>query len=344
MIRFAQTTAEQVWPFLDFTHSLGRHINNLINNMGLPQRLLTDGSIKLSTHLVYEFIAALSHNEQLPMLGWQSGFHQGPIAFGSLSKTALKKPTLGTALNYLVKQVEQGASHANFFFKEENDHVFFCHVGGVPVKSKGYVHVESYVLAVIWSFVQLTQIQLETPVKIRMRSTEELIIPPCFELDRQGSSYSAISIPKALLEKKIYQEAIPTQPPTNRSIENLPKLEACKNRYPSLELMIEILQAYIGDPNGLPSIEHMTRICNCSKRSLQRELANIPITYTGLITDIKCETAKFYLSEGKDIHLVSRILSYKNPTHFSRAFKKNQQISPKEWVNKKTKINTKEYA
>lgn len=114
-------------------------------------------------------------------------------------------------------------------------------------------------------------------------------------------------------------------------------LEVCKARYPGLDSLIDILTPYI--VQQMPTIEQVAFMGSYNTRSLQRELSQHGVTYTRLANQMKAEAAQqLLLKDNTSVADVARLLKYEHSSHFIRAFKKETDITPKQY-----QLNNEEY-
>lgn len=80
------------------------------------------------------------------------------------------------------------------------------------------------------------------------------------------------------------------------------------------------------------NIEVVANSLNIHARTLQRRLAEEGITFKRLLTDIRMKTACSYLACSQvDITLLAARLGYREVSNFSRVFKAELGLSPREW-------------
>jgi len=67
-------------------------------------------------------------------------------------------------------------------------------------------------------------------------------------------------------------------------------------------------------------------------KALQRELKANDLTFKMILAEVRQEIAEYYL-ERSEISLIqlSAMLGYSRPTAFSRAFKNQYKLSPRQW-------------
>lgn len=80
------------------------------------------------------------------------------------------------------------------------------------------------------------------------------------------------------------------------------------------------------------SIEVVANSLNMHPRTLQRRLAEEGAMFKHLLTDIRVKTACSYLACSEvDITLLAARLGYREVGNFSRVFKRELGLSPREW-------------
>jgi AraC-like DNA-binding protein len=82
-------------------------------------------------------------------------------------------------------------------------------------------------------------------------------------------------------------------------------------------------------PTGYPRIEAVALQLGVSTRSLQRRLQKLGITYSEVVKDVRCDKARNLLQTPEmSITRISKSLGYKDPSSFSRAFTRWNQVGP----------------
>lgn len=92
----------------------------------------------------------------------------------------------------------------------------------------------------------------------------------------------------------------------------------------------EFLELNLQNPPSIPELAHLVGMNETYlKIHFKAEFAS---TVYGFVKSRRIERAKQLLKEGKmNISEIAWEVGYKNPTHFSAAFKKDTGISPKEF-------------
>ena len=78
------------------------------------------------------------------------------------------------------------------------------------------------------------------------------------------------------------------------------------------------------------NIEFAARLCNMSKRGLQRKLAAEGTRYSNVRDQVRFDTAKRMLQDrDRNVTDISHLLGYSDPTHFTRAFRRIAGVTPR---------------
>lgn len=142
-----------------------------------------------------------------------------------------------------------------------------------------------------------------------------------------NSEFNGISFDKSLL-----QELLPSHDPelvelNEKAVQNhLFSINDKENTKLVIKAINELL------PIGCPTEEAVAYKLHMSKRTLQRKLSNEENTYSSLLSSVRLNLAKQYLSQSKiSISEITYQLGYASPSAFARAFKKLTNNSPVEY-------------
>ena len=93
-------------------------------------------------------------------------------------------------------------------------------------------------------------------------------------------------------------------------------------------------------PDGAVSLESVSRELNTSNRSLQRQLQDEGTTFNTVLDDVRQHLAIGYLRTGRrSIKEISYLLGYKDPSNFSRAFRRLTGQSPQEFLENERQLD-----
>lgn len=146
-----------------------------------------------------------------------------------------------------------------------------------------------------------------------------------------GQSSSWVSLPAHMLNlRKDYNSgsvlSMPVLPDSQISVET----RNAMRKEDFVATLKSVLKAYLHD--GYPSIELAAHISGRSVRTLQRNLAQLRMTYSKLVEDARFEAAVELLDKtGSKIIDIAYAVGYQDPSHFSRAFRRMAGTSPREY-------------
>ncbi|WP_394175230.1 helix-turn-helix transcriptional regulator [Thalassotalea litorea] len=224
MLKFATTSAEQLWAFTRYMYLSGIDVSHYLHQCELPDSLLYKGNIKISTHLVYQFIDTVARAENIPNMGWKAGLKSGHVGLRGLAAQAVKEPTLKQCLRLIPRLTYTGASHADFFMLTRNNLVEFCHIGGVVRDYPGYYHVEAYLVMVLMDIIDHFVPTNFVPTKIRLRS------PKPDDWDAQLSDLIKLSDSNSIAHKFSLQDNLISFDDTHTAIEFASRYLTCERK------------------------------------------------------------------------------------------------------------------
>ncbi len=104
-------------------------------------------------------------------------------------------------------------------------------------------------------------------------------------------------------------------------------------RLPSKVNLIDMVEKILSiDLGAKPSMEVMAEMLGMSVRSFQRKMREEGTTYTRLCNDLRIKVASRMLRQSEvTVTEVGFVCGFRDSSHFSREFKKVQQVSPKRY-------------
>jgi len=84
--------------------------------------------------------------------------------------------------------------------------------------------------------------------------------------------------------------------------------------------------------NGRPGLSTVCQSLGVSERSLQRELKNQGISFSGLLANVRRQLAELYLQDPvKSVGEIAYSLGYSDPCEFHRAFRVWTGLAPRQY-------------
>ena len=85
-------------------------------------------------------------------------------------------------------------------------------------------------------------------------------------------------------------------------------------------------------PEGYPSVEHVAELLRLPVRTLQRRLNEQGLTYSDLVEDLRYrEACRLLKRTDKPVAAIATALGYRDPSHFSRAFRRWSGLRPSQY-------------
>lgn len=88
--------------------------------------------------------------------------------------------------------------------------------------------------------------------------------------------------------------------------------------------------------SGEPTSRTVARLLHLSERTLFRRLEEHQLAFKEVLAQTRMQLAKEYLCEGRLTHSeIALLLGYSEQSAFSRAFKRESGVSPRQWLRQR---------
>ncbi len=249
-------------------------------------------------------------------------------SFGILGKLACQSLSLYDAISKIIYLGNFFNSGENYWLIERGKTAYFCqqyiNLGGFDPH-----HASHFSLMLMIDLVRKVageqwypqQISLQTRMSnFRDHPLREVLL-------NRDMAITSIAFPRYFL-------ALPFPSGLNlREDQQHQESEQLQNSAPSSQFSHSLAQAIAARlREGYPSLHIASEIAQMSIRSLQRRLAEECLTYSQLITRIRYEKA-VYLVQNSNLKIIEigYDLGYRDPAHFTRAFKSWTGRSPQQF-------------
>ena len=251
-----------------------------------------------------------------------------PIAeYGDFGLRVVKAPNLNLAIRTFCRTVRDECSEADYYLKYEQSTAWFCH-GRNGGDSLQHQH-ELYALMIMMQVIRLALGAHWKPAHIRLQRQDEtgaadndFLLATNIEF---GSLVTGIQLP---LEKL----ASPLRCPQDAILmgnESTPEIDSAPLPMDPMGALTELVSTYLRQ-SRYPSIELAAEASGISTRTLQRYLRSMGTSYSGLIDQVRFNTAISLLDDSSiTITEIADHLGYTNVSHFSRAFTRIAGMSPR---------------
>jgi AraC-like DNA-binding protein len=312
-------------PFVDFLQELGTPTEKLLRQYKLPIFALDEPNFLISRHQVFDFLKKTAYQEGIENLGILVGEKTPVESLGILGKLACQSLTLYDAIFKAIHLGNLFNSGEHFWLLEQGETAYFCQ----EFTNLGHFdshHPSHFSLMLMMDLIRKVagktwyphQITLQTPFSnFTDHYLQEVFI-------NKDVTITSIAFPRWFLALPLPSELNLSEDQKHQEYEKL------YQSVPSTEFTNSLTQAIKSQlREGCPSINLASEIAKMSIRSLQRRLGEDGLTYSQLVTRIRYEKA-VYLLQNSSLKMIEIAyeLGYKDPAHFTRAFKRWTGISP----------------
>lgn len=322
--------ANQFIPFVGFLNQIGSPTDRLLSQCNLALPSLEKAESLLPLYKSCEFIETAAHLEGIEILGILVG-QQTPIRklgmMGQMLRNSLTLFDLLVTLEQFLGMVNSGLL---FSLRWEKDWVwvqYHCEHSPQTIN----LQTQYYTTALITNALQLALGQTWRPSELYLEG------PPCRSLlamdEFSGvhihflSPQNRIKVPRSAL-------ALPVNPAAaDDDLTLLPAWDAYRQTAPAQDFVGSLKQTIRAlFPQGYPDITLAAEVAGTSKRKLQRQLAEVDVSYSRLVERVRYEEATELLKqpELKLIEIAAE-LGYTDAANFTRAFKRWAGMSPREF-------------
>ena len=324
--------AAHLRPYLDFLRDTGAPLERGLRLAGLPTLVASGADTYIPQRPTMEFLNNMVVREGIDEIALRA---LGKLQFSDLSEHLLARascaPTLKATLESFRDLAPVEDSHVEFWISYGETAVKLCMLHHVPLNAQDQYFEDWNELLVMLAIVRAFTEPTWQPTAMAFRST---VMPGRYAAEQfpntrffTGQKAVWITVPRELLSLPLR-----VTPDVSRSHAGLAAaspiaVDFQTNVSTSLKA---VLSAYL--PEQMPGIEFAAEIAFTSVRTLQRRLKESALSYSDLIGEIRFEAAARLLRETDATALeIALEVGYKDPSHFSRAFKRVSGISPREY-------------
>jgi len=320
-------------PFLDFMIEIGAPVERWLERFRLPNQIHEDPDGFIPTRHYWDFVAFSTRKEGVEDLGVRLGHDHAYQGLGRrVTANAHAAPTLLVGIERFARLVRGEYSGMQVWLSDAGEDTVQLNLKkSFEPETPGFFQTEWLGVIVLVKLVQLFAGRRWQPDEIALRSSRQLIPLACGLYPdvrfKMGQPESRITFARDLLSLG----------PCDDGAAAVSKLEALNNgRVPRdvpehfTDSLQRLLATYLRD--GCPSVDFAAELAGLSRRTLQRRLDQVGVSYSNLVDRTRFEIATHLLSETDASSLeIAFEVGYEDPSHFARMFRRIAGCSPREY-------------
>ncbi|MCB1773140.1 MAG: helix-turn-helix domain-containing protein [Gammaproteobacteria bacterium] len=282
--------------------------------------LLGDSEALLPILAAYRFIEQVARREHLEDLGVVIGQRASAFDLGEYGAVLQQAPTVYEYLQIGIRLIGGHSSGTRFWLQAEGDVLRVNQfLSGPP--GLGRCIGDLYTLVITISMLRRIIGPAWSPGEVRLMAGDEALLgkhdvfgdTPLIS----GQRHSSFTIARSLMQ-------FPLPAGSTSSVHKPSGAPMPVDFKTSIEQLISSLSI-----DGFPSIEVAAEAAGMGSRTLQRRLAELGMTFTGLVSASRLRLAQTWLTESEmPIGEIAATLGYRETTNFIRAFRRLTGISP----------------
>jgi AraC-like DNA-binding protein len=326
--RIPFTRACSFYPFISLLEEIGAPTERLLSTSHLRPDLLANPEELVPLHFAHQFVELASRKEGIENMGMLAGDKVTSFELGRFGQKLQRALTVYEYLLTGIELIGSITSGSRFWLKHEGDHVRFNQFS--PGK-KGTGHSQGDIFTLMVTINTLRRITdgQWSPDEIALLHGNEKQMG---ELDAfteariiTGCAFTSFTLPVSLLQQPISLQSPPSA--NNQDDQTTPSKQMPRGFIDSLESLITMLLG-----NGYPEIHLAAEAAGISKRTLQRRLSESGNSYREIVERTRFRhAAELLTNTGLPIAEISACAGYKDPSNFTRAFRRRTGISPHQY-------------
>lgn len=322
------TRAAPVSNFITFLHSIGAPTERYLRQARIPLSLLDDPENPVPLHFCYRFVEKVTHKEGIDELGLLVAQQTSLNQLGQYGQILAQSLTVFDYLNTGINLLNLFNSGEHFRLEAHDDQLRFYHAvpkGSITASNQSQLFALMITINTLRSVagdewypdeLHIAGIPRNKLIKVDALANTRIV-------HDQGPAF--FTLPRTMLEhafKQVNQKSLHTQQTTKAGLDKLPD-----NFADSLARLVEILL-----PNGYPDIDFAAEAAGLSRRTLQRCLADMGLSYSQVVDNTRMHLACHWL-ETTDMPVMDMALAlgYTDTSNFTRAFRRRTGIPPQRY-------------
>lgn len=314
--------------FVNFLEEVGTPIETLLKQWKISTYAFEDDNLSISCHQAFNFIHDAALQQGISNLGLLVAERNSFNSLGILGRMTTQCLTLYDAILTAIYVGRFFNSCERFWLIERGSKAYLCQEF-VYVKELMLDHACYFSLRMMLNLIQIVAGKSWYPKKISLQTNfSNFVDNPLSEVEINRSvAINSIEFPRDFL-------SLPLPTSTHKFSLEEEYHFLFKTAPPSLfsQRLALVIIPFLKE--GYLTLEMVSGIIRITPRTIQRRLAKEGLTYDKLLEQIRYKKAMELLQDKKaKIIDIAYELGYKDPSHFTRAFKRWTGKTPKEFKN-----------
>lgn len=327
-ILFARSSALQ--PFLSFLKAIGAPVDRWVQQAGLPASALADAEGLIPLSAAYRFTELAARKGRMEDLGMVVGSKTSAFELGLFGKALEATETVYDYLQTGVRLADSLSSGGTRFWLSTEGDVIRINQRLAGPAGRGRCIADIYTLVVTLNTLRQLIDQAWNPGEIRLLAGDEALLG-----DRHffgdavivpNQRHSSFTLPRSATKLPVRNNEVFGSPAAALALPGVADPMPADFRA-SVEQLIESLAG-----EDFPDIHETAHAAGMSPRTLQRRLQQAGTSYLQVVTGTRIGLARHWLT-ASDLPVadISAMLGYTDASNFTRAFRRETGISPREY-------------
>jgi AraC-like DNA-binding protein len=322
------TRAAVLAPFIAYMESQGIPTESYLRKARIPVSMLHAPQAHVPLYLCYRFLETTARSEGIDNLGLKVGETTSLDDIGAFGHVLQQARSIYEYLQIGMELIGSVTSGERIWLTNDGEAIRFNHY--IPyINDFGRQQSEWFTLIITINTIhKATQGQWK-PVHLHLAAGYQGKLPPRELLSdttiSRGGQHSYFTLPRAVLKLPMPQaiNVTPAIDDVHLHIGSPHPMEF----HSALETLIETLLI-----EGYPDVHLAAEAAGTSTRTLQRRLAELGLSYSSLVNTTRMRLAtRWLVTTAKPIKEIAVALGYGDASNFTRAFRAQTGISPKEY-------------
>jgi len=323
------TRAGLLLPFVTLLADQGVPSEKYLRKAKIPRDLLADPEAAVPLTLVHRFVREATKVEGIESIGFHAGRLTTVDDLGVFGSLLLRSNNVFEYLTTGIRFISAVTSGDHYWLEHEGELTRFCFFHEAPGISESDKQ-QSYLFTLVVTVGTLRQVCGEDwcPQEVCLPFLNRTSLNNLSDFLPQARILTGTKTASFLFPRSLYAHPFRQHFTNSKQQLSTPTLTTLPTGFSStVELLIESLI-----PDGNPGIGTAAEAAGMSVRTLRRRLAECGTTYSELVARTRIRLAERWLAaENRPITEIAFSLGYTDRSNFTRAFRRFNGLSPREY-------------